>query len=107
MKENTPIAQQVEALTEEQKNTVVKVDTYAKIILLILAAPGIAMLVFGGYLLITKPEAMASGLLSMLVTLLISLAMLCVMAVFFLKTKYPYYSMKKASYIRKIRKNKA
>ena len=106
MKETKTIEQQVAELSEEQKNTVLKVDKYGTIIVLALTLPGLLLLCLGLFFMITEAtlfteEAYKGFQILGGIVLAISLA-----AIVFIKIKFPYYSDKAASYIRKSRKGK-
>lgn len=105
MKEIKTIEQQVAELTEEQKDKILKIDKFGTIIVLVLTVPGILLMLYGLFVMVTSrfssDEAFKGFLISGAVVFFISLT-----TIIFIKTKFPYYSDRKASYIRKMRKNK-
>ena len=106
MKNNKSIEQQFAELSEVQKNTILKVDKYGTIIVLALTLPGLLLMCLGLFFMITEAtlfseEAYKGFQILGGIILLISLA-----AIVFIKAKFPYYSDKMASYIKKSRKNK-
>lgn len=105
MKEIKTIEQQVAELTDEQKEKVLKIDRYGTIIVLVLTVPGILLMLYGLFVMVTSgfssDDAFKYFLISGAVVFLISIA-----TIIFIKSKFSYYSDKKASYIRKLRKNK-
>ena len=104
MKETKTIEQQVAELTEEQKQTILKVDKYGMIILLVLTVPGLLFMMAGVFFLMTTASALHQDtynwvLIAGGVVLAVSLSMFL-----FIRFRYPYYSDKKCSYLRKQQK---
>ena len=93
-------------LTEEQKNTVVKVGRYGTIVVLVLTLPGVLLMCLGLFFMITQPTLFSESAYKGFqilggIIIFISLGIIA-----FIKIKFPYYSDKVANYIIKSRKNK-
>lgn len=106
MKEKKSIAEQVAELTEEQKNTILKVDKYGTIIMLALMIPGLLLLLLGLVTMITDAAMFTLTAYKGMVVLGSLMTALCVGAIVFIKVKFPFYNDRKAAYIRKSRKQK-
>ncbi len=101
MKQSKSIEEQVAELTEQQKRTILNIDRYGMVILLVLTVPGLLMMCVGLLFAITTAGAMTPKTLRSFqliggVIVLISMAILV-----FIRVRYPYYSDKKAAYLRK------
>ena len=101
MMDKRSIEEQVAELTEQQKDTVLKVAKYGTIATLCIPAPFIIFSLLGLITMILDPlkftdEAMIGFYIVLAIGVLIAIGINV-----FIKIKYPFYSDKKASYIRK------
>ena len=90
MKEKTPIEQQVAELTEQQKKTILKVDTYGMILLLVLTVPGLIAMLLGLFTMMTthgdrRQDAYTGFLITGGIIVLLSLSIFL-----FIRIKFPY-----------------
>ncbi|MBE6924440.1 MAG: hypothetical protein E7466_04280 [Ruminococcaceae bacterium] len=104
MKDTRPIEQQVAELTEEQKKTILKVDKYGMIVLLVLTVPGLLVMLLGLFTMMSthgsaRQDAYTGFLISGAIIVLISISMFL-----FIRIKFPYYSDQKCTYLRKQKK---
>ena len=106
MKDARSVEEQVAELTEEQKDTILKVDKYGTIIVLALTLPGLLLLCLGLFFMITEATLFTETAYKGFQVLGGIILAISVAAIVFIKVKFPYYTDKKASYIRKIRKGK-
>jgi len=108
MKDTRPIEEQVAELTEEQKDNILKVDKYAMIIAACASLPIIAVLIIVLLGFVDKSARYRIGdayLIALAVICVLTFAV-CIGAVLFIRSKYPYYSDNKSAYIKKNRKDK-
>ncbi len=112
MKDTRPIEAQVADLTEQQKKTVCNIFTYGLIGECIVLIPGVALMFFCLFLMFVDPvtffETTINGMSLNHIFFLVCgvVAVLCFAFIAFIKIKFPYYSDKKAVYLRKQRKGK-
>lgn len=95
------LEQQAQTLTQAQKDMVLKVDKWGTVLLLILAVPGLILMILGMYAMggdgVLFAENAATGFQTTGVVLMaLSLALFLLV-----KIKFPYYSNKLASHLRK------
>ena len=100
-KDALTLEQQAQALTPEQKETVLEVDKWGTLLLLVLAVPGLVLMLLGMYAMggdgVLFPENAYQGFQTAGVILMaLSLGLFL-----FVKIKFPYYSNKLAAYLRR------
>ena len=104
------IEEQVNELTEQEKDTVIKVGKIALILQLIVAIPVILLCIIGLFCMVNPPMGFdysdTDKIFSGIITLLIIMAVWVIGLLAFVKIKWPYYSDKKWQYIHKMRKQK-
>ncbi|MBR2620752.1 MAG: hypothetical protein IKC97_00055 [Clostridia bacterium] len=102
------LEEEVAALTEEQKDTILKVAKYATIIEIPIMIIGLSI-VFGGLFLmfINLDLFYEMGIYLPWQIHNIIFANVMIGGFIFIKCKFPYYSDRKAAYIKKSRKNKS
>ena len=107
---NKTIEQQVNELTEQQKDTIIKVGKIALILQLIVAIPILLFCIIGLFCMVNPPMGFdysdTDKIFAGIVTLLVIMAVWVVGILVFVKVKWPYYSDKKWQYINKMRKRK-
>ena len=104
------IEEQVEELTEKQKDTIIKVGKIALALQLIVAIPILVLCIIGLFCMVNPPmgfdysdtDKMFTGIMILFVIMAVWVIGLLV----FVKIKWPYYSDKKWQYINKMRKQK-
>lgn len=106
MKESKTIEQQVSELTEEQKDTVLKVAKYGTIILLAVTLPGVLLMCLGMFFMITQPTLFSESAYKGFQILGGIIIFISLVIIAIIKIKFPYYNDKVANYIIKSRKNK-
>jgi len=98
------IAEQVAALTPEQRNKIPRIGKIAMIVQLVVAIPLLVLELFGLIYMLTNPLDVTDAFFGGFLTVF-ALAFLWVVGVLlFVKIKYPYYSDAKAKYIKKQQK---
>lgn len=104
------IEEQVNELTEQQKNTIIKVGKRALALQLIGAIPMLVLCIIGLYSMVNPPMGYdymdSEKIFSGIMTLLVIMAVYVIGITVFVKVKWPYYSDKKWQYINKMRKRK-
>lgn len=99
------IEEQVAELTEEQKETILKVSKYGGIVMAVVTIP-IVLLAFLGLLIMITDPLMFTDQATIGYFTFIVLGMTAILSILvFIKIKFPFYSDKKASYIKKNRKS--
>ncbi len=108
MKDTRSIEEQVSELTEQQKDTILKVDVIAGLIMVLGALPAIVLMLinFFAILDISLPFEIADGLVITNFIIMVICFAFVIGVLVFVKFKFPYYSGKKCDYIKKSRKNK-
>ena len=105
MKKQKSVEEQVAALTEKEKETVLKVAKYGTLAIYGLGIPIIALLAIGLIGMITDyslydERAIGGFFISVILGLAIIVAIFL-----FIKIRFPYYNDKVAAYIKKNKKN--
>ena len=107
---NKTIEQQVNELTEQQKDTIIKVGKIALILQLIVTIPILLFCIIGLFCMVNPPMGFdysdTDKIFAGIVTLLVIVVVWVVGILVFVKVKWPYYSDKKWQYINKMRKRK-
>ena len=103
MKEELTIQQQADALTPEQKQTLLKVHKYGTLLLLALTIPGIILMCLGMFAM--SSDAYAENTYKVFQTIGAVLMALSIGVLLFIKIKFPYYSDKLATHIRYTERN--
>ena len=107
---NKTIEQQVNELTEQQKDTIIKVGKIALTLQLIVAIPILLFCIVGLFCMVNPPMGVdysdTDKIFAGIVTLLVIMAVWVIGILVFVKVKWPYYSDKKWQYINKMRKRK-
>ncbi len=104
------IENQVNELTEKQKDTIIKVGKVALTLQLIVVIPIILLCIIGLFCMVNPPSGFdysdTDKMFSGIMILLVIMAVWVIGLLAFVKIKWPYYSDKKWQYINKIRKQK-
>ena len=103
------IEEQVNDLTEQQKDTIIKVGKIALVFQLVVAIPILLICIIGVFCMANPPAGSAfdaDKLFSGIITLLVIMGVYVIGILVFVKIKWPYYSDKKWQYINKMRKQK-
>ena len=106
MKDTRSIEEQVAELTEKQKDTIVRVGIWGTVILLVITVPLLLLFMLGVVAMVMNPLLMTEGALIGVGILGAIIFVVLIAYLIIIKTAFPYYSDKKAKYIRKIRKGK-
>ena len=106
MKDTRSIEEQVAELTEKQKDTIVRVGIWGTVILLVTIVPLLLLFMLGVVAMAMNPLLMTEGALIGWGILGAIIFVVLIVYLIVIKTAFPYYSDKKAKYIRKIRKGK-
>ena len=104
------IEEQVNELTQKQKDTIIKVGKIALILQLIVAIPTLLVCIIGLFCMVNPPLGFdysdTNKIFLGIETLLVIMAIWVIGVLAFVKIKWPYYSDKKWHYINKMRKQK-
>ena len=100
------VEQMAAELTEKQKDTILKVDKYGTIIVLLLTVPGMLILFIGLFAMITDTSLFSEEAFMGFIVLGALIILISIASIVFIKVKLPYYSDKIVAYIRKERKGK-
>lgn len=104
------VEEQVNELTEKQKDTIIKVGKIALALQLIVAIPVLVLCIIGLFCMVNPPMGFdysnTDKIYSGIITLLVIMAVWVIGLLVFVKVKWPYYSDKKWQYINKMRKQK-
>ena len=112
MSDQTPktIEEQVNELTEKQKDTIIKVGKIALTLQLVVAIPILLFCIIGLFCMVNPPlgfdYTVTDKIYSGITTLLVIMGIWVIGILVFVKIKWPYYSDKKWQYINKMRKKK-
>lgn len=108
MKDQLSIEEQVAQLTEEQKDTILKVDLIGGLCVLLGVVPVVVLMLFNmlAILDVSLPFEIAGGMVAVNFVLMALCFVFVIGVLVFVKIKFPYYSGKKCDYIRKMRKGK-
>ena len=99
-KESLTLEQQAQQLTQAQKETVLKVDKWGTLLLLLLAIPGLILMLLGMYAMGGDGVLFAEKSYEGFQTAGVILMALSLGVFLFIKIKFPYYSNKLATYLR-------
>ena len=104
------VEEQVNELTEKQKDTIIKVGKIALALQLVVAIPVLVLCIGGLFCMVNPPMGFdysdTDKMFSGIITLLVIMAVWVVGLLVFVKVKWTYYSDKKWQYINKMRKQK-
>ena len=104
------IEEQVNELTQKQKETIIKVGKIALILQLIVAIPTLLLCIIGLFCMVNPALGFdysdTNKIFLGIETLLVIMAIWVIGVLAFVKIKWPYYSDKKWHYINKMRKQK-
>ena len=108
MKETKNVYQQVEELTQEQQDTILKVDLFAGMAIVLGVLPGIVLMIinFLAILDVSLPFEISNQMVIANFIIMSVCFAFVIGVLIFVKVKFPYYSGKKCDYIRKSRKIK-
>lgn len=108
MKDTRSIEEQVAELTEQQIDTILKVDVIAGLVIILGALSGLVLMIINLFAIlnISLPFEVADKLVIINFIIMALYIAFVVGTLVFVKIKFPYYSSSKCSYIRKMRKNK-
>ena len=108
MKDTRPIEEQVAELTEEQKKTVIKVNRYGIAAMVLTTLLSFIAMIIAAVVFIKTPRAYLyfdKFVIALIAIVMVNL-ILCIGEYIFIKVKFPYYSDKRRSYIKKEQKKK-
>ena len=104
------IEEQVNELTEKQKDTIIKVGKIVPTLQLVVAIPLLVLCIIGMNCMVNPPLGFdysdTDKLFLGVITLWMIMGIWVIGLVVFVKIKWPYYSNKKWRYINKMRKQK-
>ena len=107
MKDTRSIEEQVASLTEEQQNTIVKVDKIANLIIIIVGVLCVVPMIVNMCTIATTLSSDVADLAMWFNVALMVVVITTILGVWgFVKIKFPFYTGKRCSYIKKMRKNK-
>lgn len=108
MKDTRPIEEQVAELTDEQKENIIKINRYGILAMLGITFLSFIAMLFAVAVFLKTPKAYLyfdQFVVSIIAIVAVNLV-LCIATYVFLRIKFPYYSDKRRSYIKRERKRK-
>lgn len=108
MKDTRPIEQQVAELTDKEKENIIRINRHGIFAVLGITFLSFIAMIFAVVVFLKNPKAYLyfnQFVISLIAIVVINLV-LCIATYVFLRIKFPYYSDKRRSYIKKERKKK-